>query len=91
MTAQPLPGDPDARMLAAADQRHAAVSAAVDQLVQRARHAEPGTAGWIRLTYHDVIDAVGTLDTGKDGAFEAAALGIAAEAILRLAREVTAR
>ena len=86
--AEHLPGNPDARQLAAADQNHVAVVEAVDRLVVMARTVEPGTNGWIRFIYGDVVDVVGELAGDDDESLEAAALALVGEAVLRVARRV---
>lgn len=84
--AEYLPGSPDARQLAAADQKHAAVVEAVDRLVVKARDAGPGTDGWIRFIFAEVVDAADRVSGDDDESLEPAALALAAEAVLRLAR-----
>lgn len=80
------PGDPTPVELAAADQKYAAVRVFVDKLVAQApRHTGSGTERWINFMYHDVIDAVVDLTGDDQELFETCGLGIAAEALIRLA------
>lgn len=85
-----IPGDPTPGQLAAADRRHAAVRVEVDRLVSQARLSGLGDGGrtedWIRFAHGQVVDAVERMAGDRDGGLEAAAIGIAAEAVLRLAR-----
>jgi hypothetical protein len=83
--ADALPGSPNPAQLAAADQRHAAVRTAVDRLVAEAHGLGPTTAEWIRFTHDNAVDAAMDFGGEDDEDFQAAALGILAEAVLRLA------
>lgn len=87
--ADALPGSPNAAQLAAADQRHAAVRTAVDRLVGESRGLGSTTGEWIRFTHDNAVDAVMDLGGEDDEEFQAAALGILAEAVIRLAGKDT--
>lgn len=77
--------DPTPAMLAAADQKHAAVSAVVDLLVASARaFAQPGPTGWLRFTAEHMIAAVVALADDDEDTLPVA-LAVASEAVLRLA------
>lgn len=82
--AEPLPGNPTTGQLAAADQKHAVICAIVDQLVAAAHAASPGTDGWIRFTYNDVIDVLGAAAGSREAALEA----IACSCMIRLLSSV---